>query len=144
MPVAPGFMPLKVTKHGVCQKLANLRRGSSKRSIRMRSGSAAWPLVSVVGKSVILSIERGGRCKMTKLSSRPEMYVTVAVITSRETGSIAHLALMMRLPLGDQKMASMGLFRKMSLAAILFGFEVRLHSHSETRLSIVTKASFNA
>ena len=43
MPVAPGFMPLKVTKRGVCQKLANLRRGSSKRSIRMRSGSAAWP-----------------------------------------------------------------------------------------------------
>ena len=58
--VAPGFMPLKVTKCGVCQKLANLRRGSSKRSIRIRSGSAAWLSVNMVGKSVILSIERGG------------------------------------------------------------------------------------
>ena len=72
----------------------------------MRSGSAARPLVSVVGKSVILSMERGGRCRMTKLSSRPEIYVTVAVMTSRETGSMARLALMIRFPLGDQKTVS--------------------------------------
>ena len=60
VPVVPGFMPLKVTKCGVCQKLANLRQGLSKRSIRMHSGSAAWLSVNMVGKSVILSIERGG------------------------------------------------------------------------------------
>ena len=44
---------------------------------------------------------------MMKLLSWPSMYVTVAVMTLSETGSIAHLALMMRLPLGDQKIALM-------------------------------------
>ena len=44
---------------------------------------------------------------MTKLSSWPVMYVTIAVITLSEMGSMAHLALMMRLPLGDQKIALM-------------------------------------
>ena len=72
----------------------------------MRSGLAGWLSVSVMGKLVILSIERGGQCKMTKLSSQLEMYVIVAVMTSREMGSMACLAPMMRLPLGDQNTAS--------------------------------------
>ena len=86
---------------------SNLRWGSSKRSIRMRSGSVGWLLVSMVGKSVILSMERGGQCRMMKLSSQPLTYVTLAVMTSRQMGLMARLALMMRLPLGDQKMVSM-------------------------------------
>ena len=61
----------------------------------------------MVGKSVILSMERGGQCRMMKLSSQPLTYVTLAVMTSRQMGLMAHLALMMRLPLGDQKMVSM-------------------------------------